>query len=167
MAVPGRVRTTTNTTSLYSVVDAGNAGTDVSGNVRADDNNSYDMAVPGRVRTRSRSCTIVSQNNIIYAVPGLEEAVEEGDVIYSPDAAVDAVEAHSVNTAGAKTNAPVNVTVASMYSTPMKVRARGKACALSMVCVCVCVRMHVIQRLASRFAWGFPFWHRYPKFPLN
>lgn len=103
----------------YTAIDTNrNNRNSTSGGTLVDGNNHYDMPAPGR-----ESANTLRQADIVYAMPGLEEALA-GDVVYSSDAAAAA--AAVVTYATAENDANV---ASALYSEPAKVML-AQACAL-------------------------------------
>lgn len=101
----------------YTAIDTNrNNRNSTSGGTLVDGNNHYDMAAPGGANT-------LKQADIVYAMPGLEEALA-GDVVYSSDAAAAAAAVVTYATAANDANA-----ASALYSEPAKVML-AQACAL-------------------------------------
>ena len=80
--------------------------------------------------------TLVQQAEIVYAVPGMEAAVEaaaataaEGDVVYSADAAGDGDGDGAGDGDGDGDGIPAAVDSAPLYAVPMKKAKRGQSSA--------------------------------------
>lgn len=103
----------------YTAIDTNrNNRNSTSGGTLVDGNNHYDMPAPGRGRANT-----LRQADIVYAMPGLEEALA-GDVVYSSDAAAAAAAVVTYATAANDANA-----ASALYSEPAKVML-AQACAL-------------------------------------
>jgi len=100
----------------YTAIDTNrNNRNSTSGGTLVDGNNHYDMAAPGRGRANT-----LRQADIVYAMPGLEEALA-GDVVYSSDAAAAAAAVVTYATAANDANA-----ASALYSEPAKKRTLRK-----------------------------------------
>lgn len=103
----------------YTAIDTNhNNRNSTSGGTLVDGNNHYDMPAPGR-----ESANTLRQADIVYAMPGLEEALA-GDVVYSSDAAAAAAAVVTYATAANDANV-----ASALYSEPAKVMLT-QACAL-------------------------------------